>query len=83
MIPDKQLIRLGISQLIAEQGIPGAQHRTHLKKEALIRIAAGLNVRDGTWLQAAVALGLVRLAPGDLAVSGNAMAIASSGTPTL
>lgn len=60
---DPQVVRTRVAQIISELGVPEAGRRLQMKREQLLRLAAGADVRPGSIALAAGRLGLLVPAP--------------------
>jgi len=66
-MPNSQVVRTRISQIIAEIGLGEASRRLNLRREVLLRLAGGADVREGSMLLAAQRLGLLQSTSASLA----------------
>jgi hypothetical protein len=66
-MPDHQVIRTRIAQIVAELGLSQASRRLSMKRETLLRLSGGGAVREGSMLVAAQRLGLLHSAPATIA----------------
>jgi hypothetical protein len=66
-MPDHQVIRTRIAQIVAELGLSEASRRLNMKRETLLRLSGGGDVREGSMLLAAQRLGLLQSVPASIA----------------
>lgn len=58
-MPDTQIIRTRVTQIIGEIGLPEACRRLAVRREVLLRLASGAGVREGSLMLVAARLGLL------------------------
>lgn len=60
---EKLIITTIVTQLISEHGLPEAGRRLKVRPEVLSRVAAGINVHEGSMALLALRLGMLVPAP--------------------